>query len=106
MQQYAKHIPYEDRAHVSCYVCGQSGRIRVDEKIDDTEGMTTKEVDEMMEDKQAKANAQILEMVGSGYSRGGRAWSIRAFSKYFAKYSERLAKTRFVRQIFICYCIL
>lgn len=41
----------------------QSGRIRVDEDIDDTEGKTQEEVDEMIKEKEAKANAQILEMV-------------------------------------------
>ena len=41
----------------------QSGRIRVDEEIDETEGKTSEEIDEMIKEREAKANAQILEMV-------------------------------------------
>ncbi|XP_061195925.1 peptidyl-prolyl cis-trans isomerase-like 4 isoform X2 [Saccostrea echinata] len=39
-------------------------RIGADEEIDDYQGMTEEEVKEVLEEKEAKANAQILEMVG------------------------------------------
>jgi len=39
-------------------------RIGVDEDIDDTEGKTLEEVEEEIKDKEAKARATILEMVG------------------------------------------
>ena len=39
-------------------------RIGVDEKIDDMEGMSKEEVEALIKEKEAKANAQILEMVG------------------------------------------
>ncbi|CAH1799286.1 unnamed protein product [Owenia fusiformis] len=42
----------------------ESDRIAPDEEIDDTKGLTTEEVEEMLKKKEAKANAQILEMVG------------------------------------------
>ena len=41
----------------------QSVRIGADEDIDDFKGMSKDEVNEVLEDKEAKANAQILEMV-------------------------------------------
>ncbi|XP_046545008.1 peptidyl-prolyl cis-trans isomerase-like 4 [Haliotis rubra] len=41
-----------------------SGRIRADEEIDDTKGLTMEEVKEKIEEKEAQANAQLLEMVG------------------------------------------
>ena len=43
--------------------CFQNGRIGVDEKLDDTEGLTVDEVQEYIAEREAKANAQILEMV-------------------------------------------
>ncbi|XP_071800696.1 peptidyl-prolyl cis-trans isomerase-like 4 [Asterias amurensis] len=42
----------------------ESGRIGADEKIDDTEGKTAEEVEESTKEQEAKASAQILEMVG------------------------------------------
>lgn len=41
----------------------QSGRIGADEEIDEFKGMTEQEVQEIMEEREAKANAQILAMV-------------------------------------------
>ncbi|XP_041355108.1 peptidyl-prolyl cis-trans isomerase-like 4 [Gigantopelta aegis] len=41
-----------------------SGRIAADEEIDDTKGKSEHEVNEMLAEKEAKANAQLLEMVG------------------------------------------
>ncbi|XP_013390811.1 peptidyl-prolyl cis-trans isomerase-like 4 [Lingula anatina] len=41
-----------------------SGRIGFDEEIDDTKGKSMAEIEEMMKEREAKANAQILEMVG------------------------------------------
>lgn len=40
------------------------GRIAADEKIDDTDGKTAEEVAEMLAEKEAKARATILEIVG------------------------------------------
>jgi predicted house-cleaning noncanonical NTP pyrophosphatase (MazG superfamily) len=37
----------------------------VGEKIDDFEGMAAEEVEEVLQDKHAKANAQILEIVSA-----------------------------------------
>lgn len=45
--------------------CIQSDRIGADEEIDDTKGMTEQEIKEMVEEREAKANAQLLEMVRS-----------------------------------------
>ncbi|ESP02173.1 hypothetical protein LOTGIDRAFT_64187, partial [Lottia gigantea] len=42
----------------------KSDRIGADEEIDDTKGKTEDEIREMLEQKEAQANAQILEMVG------------------------------------------
>lgn len=42
----------------------QGGRIGADEAIDDTEGKTVEEVSEMLAEREAKARATILEMVG------------------------------------------
>lgn len=41
----------------------QSDRIGVDEEIDDTKGLKDEEIKEMTEEREAKANAQLLEMV-------------------------------------------
>ncbi|XP_046327631.2 peptidyl-prolyl cis-trans isomerase-like 4 [Haliotis rufescens] len=41
-----------------------SGRIGADEAIDDAKGLTMQEVKEKIEEKEASANAQLLEMVG------------------------------------------
>lgn len=42
----------------------QNGRIGADEEIDETVGLTTAEVEEMKQDREAKARATILEIVG------------------------------------------
>nr|CAG4650293.1 EOG090X0971 [Sida crystallina] len=42
----------------------ESGRIAADEDIDDMAGKTAEEVEEMLADREAKARATILEMVG------------------------------------------
>ncbi|KAK2186029.1 hypothetical protein NP493_216g03008 [Ridgeia piscesae] len=42
----------------------ESGHIGVDEDVDEMAGKTAEEVQEYIEEKEAKANAQILEMVG------------------------------------------
>ncbi len=41
----------------------QSSRIGVDEEVNDAEGKTAEEIEEMLKEKEAKANAQILELV-------------------------------------------
>ena len=41
----------------------QSGRIGAEEDIDDFKGKTEAEVQEIIEEREAKANAQILKMV-------------------------------------------
>jgi len=43
----------------------QSGRIGVDEDIDDLKGKTSEEIEEILADREAKARAQILEMVSN-----------------------------------------
>lgn len=42
----------------------KNGRIAADEDIDDTEGKTDAEIHEMLQDREAKARATILEIVG------------------------------------------
>ncbi|EDV53803.1 peptidyl-prolyl cis-trans isomerase sig-7 [Drosophila erecta] len=42
----------------------KNGRIAADEDIDDTDGMTTEELQEMLAEREAKARATILEIVG------------------------------------------
>jgi peptidyl-prolyl cis-trans isomerase-like 4 len=42
----------------------KNGRIAADEDIDDTQGKTEAEVQEMLQDREAKARATILEIVG------------------------------------------
>ncbi|CAH1277087.1 PPIL4 [Branchiostoma lanceolatum] len=54
-------VDYLDGQHT---VFGESGRIGADEAIDDAEGRSQEEVEEMLEEKEAKARTQILEMVG------------------------------------------
>lgn len=44
-------------------LCFQTGRIGVDEEIDQTKGKSAEEIQEMMAKKEEKANAQILTMV-------------------------------------------
>ena len=46
-------------------MCFQSGHIGVDEEVDEMAGKTSEEVQEYIEEKEAKANAQILEMVSA-----------------------------------------
>ena len=41
-----------------------SDRIGAEEDIDNTQGKTEEEINEMLQEKEAKANAQLLEMVG------------------------------------------
>lgn len=41
----------------------QSGRIGAEEDIDDFKGMSEQEVQQIMEEREANANAQILTMV-------------------------------------------
>jgi hypothetical protein len=41
----------------------QSVRIGAEEEIDDTKGLKPEEIEEMMREREAKAKAQILEMV-------------------------------------------
>ncbi|GCB85436.1 hypothetical protein scyTo_0026171, partial [Scyliorhinus torazame] len=41
-----------------------SGRIGVDEEIDDTKGKTVEEIEEVLAEKEAKTRAILLEMVG------------------------------------------
>lgn len=51
----------------------QSGRIGADEVIDDTEGKESEELEEILNEKEAKTRAILLEMVkqplSSGFSR-------------------------------------
>lgn len=42
----------------------RGGRIAADEDIDETSGKTPKEIEEMLQDREAKARATILEIVG------------------------------------------
>lgn len=43
----------------------QSVRIGAEEEIDDMKGMKPEEIDELIRDREAKAHAQILEMVSA-----------------------------------------
>ncbi|XP_078698232.1 peptidyl-prolyl cis-trans isomerase-like 4 [Branchiostoma floridae x Branchiostoma belcheri] len=58
----ADHIP--DRSPEPTKEQLESGRIGADEAIDDTAGRSHEEVEEMLQEKEAKARTQILEMVG------------------------------------------
>ena len=49
----------------------QSGRIGAEEDIDDFKGMSEVEIQELLEEREAKANAQILKMVSSGTDKEG-----------------------------------
>lgn len=42
----------------------QNGRIGADEEIDETVGLTSAQVEEMKQEREAKARATILEIVG------------------------------------------
>ena len=42
----------------------QTGRIGADEEINEMEGMAAEEIEELIADREAKARATILEMVG------------------------------------------
>ena len=46
-----------------CYSVFQSGRIGMFEDIDEFEGHTEAQIQEIMEEREARANAQILTMV-------------------------------------------
>ena len=52
----------------------QSGRIGAEEDIDDFKGMSEVEIQELLEEREAKANAQILKMVSSGTDKEGILW--------------------------------
>lgn len=55
---------YYTRQKLKCFTFSmQTVRIGADEEVDDFKGMTEEEVKEVLEEKEAKANAQILEMV-------------------------------------------
>ncbi|CAI9718934.1 peptidyl-prolyl cis-trans isomerase-like 4 [Octopus vulgaris] len=64
--------PYDDPPHLDIPAMSpvptkeqlESDRIGDTEELDDTKGMTEEEMRELMEQKEAKSNAQILEMVG------------------------------------------
>ena len=45
--------------------CLQSGRIGADEAINDTEGKESQELEELLNEKEAKTRAILLEMVSS-----------------------------------------
>ena len=53
---WAIHVPV-------CLLFFQSGRIGAEEDIDDFKGKTEAEIQEIIEEREAKANAQILKMV-------------------------------------------
>jgi len=59
----------------------QSVRIGAEEDIDDTKGLKPEEVEEIMKEREAKARAQILEMV--------TVWTFWCHS--FANYLKRIA---------------
>jgi peptidyl-prolyl cis-trans isomerase-like 4 len=64
--------PYDDPKNLEVPPCSpeptqemlDSGRIGADEEVDDQEGKTLEEIDEIIQEKEAKARATILEMVG------------------------------------------
>lgn len=66
--------PFEDPQGLEKYIPDRSpsptaerlkgGRIGVDEEVDDEKGLTAEEVTQRHKEREAKANAQILEMVG------------------------------------------
>lgn len=43
----------------------QTVRIGADEEIDDTKGLKPEEINKRIQEREAKAHAQILEMVGN-----------------------------------------
>ncbi|KAK7494311.1 hypothetical protein BaRGS_00014414, partial [Batillaria attramentaria] len=57
-------LEYPDKSPGPTREMLESDRIGVDEEVDDTKGMTEEEIKEMVEQREAKANAQLLEMVG------------------------------------------
>lgn len=69
------------------YVYFQTVRIGADEEVDDFKGMTEEEVREILEEKEAKANAQILEMV--------RTFEEILFSDHICKLHMVLEKPKF-----------
>lgn len=66
--------PFEDPPGLESYIPDRSpsptperfkgGRIGVDEEVDDEKGLSAEEIETRRKEKEAKANAQILEMVG------------------------------------------
>ena len=63
-------IPTEEQLNVAMMLTcttplhhQQTGRIRDDEDLDDFKGMSGEEIERLLKDRQAKAQAQILEMV-------------------------------------------
>ena len=58
-----KHYSMLEVTHFKFVLYFQSGRIGADEEIDEFKGMSEQEVQELMEEREAKANAQILAMV-------------------------------------------
>jgi len=51
-----------------CQLYVQTVRIGAEEEIDDTKGLKPEEINERIQEKEAKAHAQILEMVSSSSS--------------------------------------
>ena len=63
-QVFLIYDAYYTRQKLKCFkFLMQTVRIGADEEVDDFKGMTEEEVKEVLEEKEAKANAQILEMV-------------------------------------------
>ncbi|KAL2081878.1 hypothetical protein ACEWY4_021696 [Coilia grayii] len=58
------NLPIPDRSPEPTKEQLDSGRIGADESIDDNEGKTAEEVDEILKEKDAKTQAILLEMVG------------------------------------------
>ncbi|XP_062407152.1 peptidyl-prolyl cis-trans isomerase-like 4 [Sardina pilchardus] len=58
------NLPVPDRSPEPTKKQLDSGRIGADESIDDYEGKTTDEMDEILKEKEAKTQAILLEMVG------------------------------------------
>lgn len=65
----------------------QSGRIGADEEIDDTGGKETEELEEILNEKEAKTRAILLEMVRQ--QRGGaRTWAPTLFSTHLLQVGD------------------
>lgn len=46
------------------FVLSQNGRIGADEDVDEAQGLTAEQVEELRQEREAKARATILEIVG------------------------------------------